>query len=214
MRRVITVHGGRFDPDSVRPKIDAIVTQFDKYVGGWGVKTAKSKHAVMGPVAKILERAETGKWDAQALTGYALRVHEMNPKARGYLSPAARLALEDGTSELVALCREVPVTAVAKVVERVDYSLYYVRRKKGIEWLEKTRQMFMRFLRDRYSGDLGALTQAWGKDAKDIGAFDDVRYPSIKSDTYRRASPTRKSDTDEFWKQYADQAAEEEDENA
>ena len=213
MRKVITVRGGRFDLDSVRPKIEGIVIQFDKYLDEYPVKTAKSKHAVIGPVAKILERAQTRKWDAQALTGYALRVHEMNPKARGYLSPAARLALEEGTAQLVTLCREVPVTAVAKVVERIDYSLYYARRKKGIEWLENTRQMFIRFLQEKYNGNLGALTEAWGKDAKDIGAFDEIRYPSNKSETYKKAGTARKSDIDAFWKQYADQAAEEEDEN-
>lgn len=213
MRKVITVHGGRFDIDSVRPRIEGIVTQFDKYLDEYPVKTAKSKHAVMGPVAKILERAQTRKWDAQALTGYALRVHEMNPRARGYLSPAARLALEDGTAQLVGLCREVPVTVVAKVVERIDYSLYYVRRKKGIERLESTRQMFVRYLQGKYNGSLAALTGAWGKDGEGIGAFDEIRYPSNKSETYKKAGAAKKGDTDEFWKQYADQAAEEEDEN-
>jgi hypothetical protein len=215
MRRIITVRGGRFDLDSARPKIESIVEQFDKYLDEYPVKTAKSKHAVMGPVAKILERAQTRKWDAQALTGYALRVHEMNPKARGYLSPAARQALEEGTTQLVALCREVPVTAVAKVVERIDYSLYYVRRKKGIEWLENTRQMFIRFLRDKYNGDFGKLADAWGKDAKDISDFDELRYPSDKNEAYQKAGTAKRGDIDEFWKQFADQAArEEEDENA
>jgi hypothetical protein len=216
MRKVITVRGGRFDLDSVRPKIESIVMQFDKYLDEYPVKTAKSKHAVMGPVAKILERAQTRKWDAQALTGYALRVHEMNPKARGYLSPAARQALEEGTTQLVDLCHNVPVTAVAKAVERVDYSLYYVRRKKGIEWLENTRQMFIRFLRDKYGNDLGKLAESWGtKDAKDIDGFDEIRYPSDKNEAYKKAGVVKKSDIDKFWEQYADQAArEEEDENA
>ncbi len=215
MRKVITVRSGRFDLDSVRPKIESIVMQFDKYLDEYPVKTAKSKHAVMGPVAKILERAQTRKWDAQALTGYALRIHEMNPKARGYLSPTARQALEEGTAQLVALCREVPVTVVAKVVERIDYSLYYARRKKGIEWLENTRQMFIRFLQDKYNDNLGALTDAWAKDAKDISTFEEIRYPSDKSETYKKAGAAKKSDIDKFWEQYADQATrEEEDENA
>lgn len=214
MRKVITIRGGRFDLDSVRPTIESIVVQFDKYLDEYPIKTAKSKHAVMGPVAKILERAQTRKWDAQALTGYALRVHEMNPKARGYLSPLARQALEEGTARLVALCCEVPVTAVAKVVERIDYSLYYVRRKKGIERLEKTRQMFIRFLKDRYNGNLNELTAAWGKDAKDISSLDEIRYPSNKSETYKKSGSAKKTDIDNFWEQYADQAAEEEDENA
>jgi hypothetical protein len=214
MRKVITTRGGRFDLDSVRPRIEHVVVSFDRYLDEYPVKTAKSKHAVMGPVAKILERAQTRKWDAQALTGYALRIHEMNPKSRGYLSPEARQALEEGTEQLVLLCREVPVTAVAKVVERIDYSLYYVRRKKGIEWLEKTRHMFIRFLQEKYDSDFTKLAAAWGvKEAKDLHDFDGIRYPS-RGEAYKKYSPTRKGDTDDFWKQFADQAtSEEEDEN-
>ena len=63
MRKVITVRGGRFDLDSVRPQIGQIVALFDQYLDEYPVKTAKSKHAVMGPVAKILERVED--WPAE-----------------------------------------------------------------------------------------------------------------------------------------------------
>lgn len=213
MRKVITVHGGRFDLDNVRPQMEVIVKLFDQYLDEYPVKTAKSKHAVMGPVAKILERAATRKWDAQALTGYALRVHEMNPKSKGYLSPTARQALEEGTTQLVALCREIPVTAVTKVVDRIDYSLYYVRRKKGIEWLENTRQMFVRFLQEKYGNDFGQVVAAWGeKDTKGIDSFSNIRYPSDKSDTYKKSCDAKKGDIDMFWQQYADQAIREEEE--
>jgi hypothetical protein len=213
MRKVIMVHGERFDLDSTRPRMEAIVGLFDQYLDEYPAKTAKSKHSVMGPVAKILERAATRKWDAQALTGYALRVHEMNPKAKGYLSPTARQALEEGTAQLVALCREIPVTAVDKVVERIDYSLYYARRKKGIEWLESTRQMFVRFLQEKYSNDFGQFTAAWGeKDAKGMESFAAVRYPSDKSEAYKKSGTAKKSDVDAFWQQFADQATREEEE--
>ena len=213
MRKVITMRSGRFDLDSVRPQIEAIVALFDQYLDEYPVKTAKSKHAVMGPVAKILERAATRKWDAQALTGYALRVHEMNPKAGGYLSPTARQALEEGTAQLVDLCREIPVTAVAKVAERIDYSLYYARRKKGIERLESTRQMFIRFLRDKYGDDFDRLRNAWGeKDTQGIEGFADLGYPSDKTDTHKKAGAAKKNDIDAFWQQYGDQAIREEEE--
>ena len=93
------------------------------------------------------------------------------------------------------------------MVERIDYSLYYTRRKKGIEWLENTRQMFIRFLQDKYNNDLNVLVTAWGKkDTKDISKFDDIRYPSDKNETYKNAGAAKKGDIDEFWKQYADQA--------
>jgi hypothetical protein len=214
MRKVITVHGGRFDLDSTRPRMETIVGRFDQYLDEYPVKTYTSKHAVMGPVAKILERAATRKWDAQALTGYALRVHEMNPKAKGYLSSTARQALEEGTAQLVALCREIPITAVDKVVERIDYSLYYARRKKGIEKLESTRQTFVRFLQEKYGNDFRQLAASWGeKDAKGIENFSDARYPSDKSDAYKKSGAAKKSDIDAFWQQYADQATREEEED-
>lgn len=214
MRKVIMVRGGRFDLDSVRPEIEAIVSLFDRYLDEYPVKTAKSKHAVMGPVAKILERAATRKWDAQSLTGYALRVHEMNPRARGYLSPTARRALEEGTAQLVELCGTIPVTAVAKVVERIDYSIYCARRKKGIEWLENTRQMFVRFLQDKYHGDFTQLVAAWGEeDTKDMDNFAGAHYPSDKSEAYKKASEAKKADIDAFWQQYQDQAVREEEES-
>jgi len=213
MKKVIMVHSGRFDLDAVRPRMDNIVRLFDQYLDEYPPKTARSKHAVMGPVAKILERAATLKWDAQALTGYALRAHEMNPKAKGYLSPAARQALEEGTAQLVDLCSEIPVTAVAKVVERIDYSLYYARRKKGIERLENTRQMFIRFLQGKYADDYERLVAAWGdKDTRGMSGFEDAYYPSDKSAAYQKSGTAKKRDVDEFWQQNADQAIREEEE--
>ena len=59
---------------------------------------------------------------------------------------------------------------------------------------------------------MSALTGAWGKDAKDISSFDEVRYPSDKGETYKKAGTAKKSDIDKFWTQYADQAAREEEE--
>lgn len=73
--------------------------------------------------------------------------------------------------------------------------------------------MFVRFLQGKY-GDFAKLATAWGdKDAKDIASFADLRYPSDKSEAYKKAGAARKADIDEFWKQYADQAVREEDEN-
>jgi len=216
MRKVIAVQSEHFDLDSIRPKLESIVGKFAQYLDDYPIKTVRSKHALMGPVAKILERAQTRNWDAQSLTGYAMRVHEMNPKTRGFLNPFALQALEEGTVELVALCHEVPVTVVAKVVERIDYGVYYVRRKKGLERLEDTRQMFIRFLKIKYDSDFDRLAEAWGeKDIKDIKSFDGIRYPSAKNGVYKGAGPATKNDIDEFWTQYADQAAreEEDDEN-
>jgi len=143
MRRLIMNTGERFDLDSIRPNIEEIVAAFDRYLDEYPVKTAKSMHSLMGPVPMILDGARVRKESIQTLVGRAVRLHEMNPRTKGYLPPSALGALETATTKLLDLCNQVPVTAVTKVTERIRYSIYYERRKKGIEWMEQTRQMFI-----------------------------------------------------------------------
>jgi len=198
MRKPITVQCRRFDLDSIKPKMESIICAFDTYLDGYAVKTARSKHAIMGPVAKILERAQTRRWDVEGLVGYALRIHEMNPKSHGFISLEARAALERGTKEVIELCRDVPVTSVAKVIERLDYSIYYRRRVKALTRIEKIRSAFVNYLKDQYPDD-NALALAW----KEKGlTFESVRYPSQSSDSYKKAKGSKKDDIDGFWNQY------------
>jgi len=206
MRSPIAIQRSRFDLDSIKPRISGIVDAFDRYLDGYPVKTARSKHSVMGPVAKILERAQTRKWDPESLIGYALRVHEMNPRSYGIIAPGTRDALEQGTRTLIELCNEIPVTAVAKIVERIDYSIYYRRRKKGLERMEAIRSAFADYLKARYHDDAAALAEAW--EEKGL-TFEDVRYPSRTSEAYKRAKGARKNDIDGFWNQYKGEKREE-----
>jgi hypothetical protein len=194
MRQLIMTKGERFDIESVRPDIEEIVDAFDRYLDEYPVKTAKSMHSLMGPVPMILDGARIRKESVQTLVGRAVRVHEMNPRAKGYLPPSALEALEKATTKLLDLVKRVPVTAVTKVTERVRYSVYYARRKKAIEWLEQTRQEFINFLRSRYADDK-ALAQAWGEEGL---TFDEVRFPSNKNEAYRKANDAKKADIDAF----------------
>lgn len=210
MRQLIMTKGGRFDIETVRPKIEAIVDAFDRYLEEYPVKTARTMHGLMGPVPMILDGARVRKEDAQTLVGRAVRAHEMNPRTRGYLSPAALEALETATRELLALCAEVPVTAVTKVAERIRYNVYYTRRKKAIERLEEIRNDFIRFLRGRY-GDDSALAAAWGE--KDL-TLDGVRFPSRTGDSFAKANNAKKQDITDFWASIGtEEAVEEEEEN-
>ncbi len=210
MRQLIMTKGGRFDIETVRPKIEAIVDAFDRYLEEYPVKTARTMHGLMGPVPMILDGARVRKEDVQTLVGRAVRAHEMNPRTRGYLSPAALEALETATRELLALCAEVPVTAVTKVAERIRYNVYYTRRKKAIERLEEIRSNFIKFLRGRYADD-SALVNAWGE--KDL-TFDGVRFPSRTSDSFTKANNAKKQDITDFWASMgAEEPVEEEDEN-
>ena len=194
MRQLVMTRGERFDIDTIRPEIESIVNAFDRYLDDYPAKTAKSMHSLMGPVPMILDGARVKKESAQALVGRAVRAHEMNPRTKGYLPPRALEALETATTKLLDLCNRVPVTAVTKVTERIRYSVHYVRRKKGIEWLEQTRQEFISFLRGRYP-DVESLAAAWAE--KDL-TFDGVRFPSQKNDAYKKANAAKKGDIDAF----------------
>lgn len=194
MRQLIMTKGERFDINTIRSEIEEIVNVFDRYLDEYPVKTSKSMHSLMGPVPMILDGARLRKESVQTLVGRAVRAHEMNPRTKGYLPQSALEALETATTKLLELCNRVPVTAVTKVTERIRYGVYYVRRKKAIEWLEHTRQEFIHFLHSRYADDK-TLAQAWGEDSL---SFDQVRFPSNKNEAYRKANATKKADIDAF----------------
>ncbi|MEM3433636.1 MAG: hypothetical protein QXP27_05630 [Candidatus Methanomethyliaceae archaeon] len=196
MRTPIFVRVERFNLENVASEIEAIRDCFDRYLDSYPVKSARSKHSLMGPIGKVLQEARTGKWDAESLAGYALNIHLSNPKAKGYIGPEARQALQEGIDRLLKLLKKVPVTAQDKVVDRIDYGLYFVRRAKGLEWLEGVRQEFIAFLRARY-GSPEKLAQVWGGKPEDYGAdFANVPYPSRRM--FDEATGQKKTDISEF----------------
>jgi hypothetical protein len=192
----VFVRVGRFDLESVTPEIEAIRRCFDRYMDSYPVKSSRSKYSLMGPIGKVLQEAQTGKWDAQSLTGYALNIHLSNPKAKGYISQEARQALREGIDKLFVLLRAIPVTAQEKVVDRIDYGLYFTRRAKGLEWLENLRQEFVSFLRNKY-GTPEKLAGSWGGKPEDYGAdFAKLPYPGKKM--FNEATGQKKTDISEF----------------
>lgn len=193
MRKPLVTRGERFDLSTVSQQIEEVIDAFDRYLEASPYRLGRTKHAVMGPVAKVLERAGSGHWSAEALAGYALRVHEMNPKARGFVPPEARSAMERGVQELIRLTHMVPVTALGKVLERLEYGLYYRRKKRASEWMEGIRKEFEKFLRSRYKS-VEALREAW----KDHNATFEI-YPSRKNEAYWKGKGKRKEDIDAFY---------------
>lgn len=205
--------GARFKIETLQPDIGEIVRLFDRYLDGYPVKTSKSMHSLLGPIPMILDGARVRKESVQTLIGRAVRFHEMNPKSKGFVSAETLASLEIATKKLLDLCLDrerLPLTAISKVTERIRYSVYYERRKKGIEWLERTRVAFVGFLKEKYSND-GALITAWGEKT---AVIESVNFPSDKNDGYKRANTAKKADIDEFRTIYADaQVSEEDDEN-
>ncbi len=205
MRKPIVTKENKFDPKTVNHRIEKIIDAFDRYLENSPYRIGRSKHAVMGPVAKILERAQTGSCSLADLSGYAVRMHEMHPKSSGFISDTAQIHLETGIRELMALIDEVPVTALPKIMEKIDYGLYYYRRKKSIEWLGEIRQKFEEYLRSKYATE-DELKKAW-KDKK--ASFSGV-YPSRSNKAYIESKGTRRQDIDDFWQSLGEQDFEEE----
>jgi hypothetical protein len=174
------------DPEEIRKQILDIVDHFDVYLDAFpGAKAGRSKHAVMGPVAKVLDRLRHGRGDVEDTVGYALRVHEGNPRAAGFISPDALGHLKDGTAKLRVLLGAVPAGTVARTVERIDYAVYFRRREKSVAFMHEMSEKFSSYVdedpgrRQKWFAKLPHFPSRSGKwfeklDEKlkaDIGAF-------------------------------------------
>ncbi len=207
MRRIIMLmpNEQKLSEGDVTAQIEEIVTLLDGYLEEYPVKNARSKHALMGPVAKVLDRAKAGKWAAEPLTGYALRMHEMNPRIYGgYISPTAVENLRRGIEKLLLLCQTIPITALATTVEQIDYSLFFQRRKKGLEWLEGQGQNLRQFLQEKYDDD-AAFRKAWALKRSDTVTLDTIRYFGSSNKRYRDGNESLKADMDEFYQKMREQ---------
>ena len=216
MRKVITLKAEKpkLIQDEIKAKVAEVINLFDAYLDEYPVKSAKSKHAVMGPVAKVLDRAQAGQWDTEPLTGYALRMHEMNPRVKGYISQTAVQNLRAGTEALMRLCHEVPVTVLATTIEQIDYGLYFQRRVKGTAWLEAQGKALSIYLQSKYNNDEAAFRKAWGLANKDKATLQAMHFFGVGSKRYKDGTPTLKADMDAYYVQMQDpEAIEEEEEN-
>jgi hypothetical protein len=159
----------------------------------------------MGPVGKILSEVKSGRRDPASLKGYAIRVHEA---ARRNPSPTSLEALEKGIDELVGMLAEAPVTAHDRLLDRLDYGLYYDLRKKALESKEARRRAWVGFLRDKY-GSEAKLSEAW---SEEIGSFDELYLPRKSEGSKAKRASTRQQDIAAFWEAQGAAVAEEEDE--
>jgi len=73
MKSLTFVHASRLDLNELGPRVVSIRDHFDKYLDEYPVKSARSKHGLLGPVGKILQEAKGDRWDAISLDGYALK---------------------------------------------------------------------------------------------------------------------------------------------
>jgi len=192
MRTPIWVRVTPYDIDSAQPQIDAVRQCFSRYLDSYIPKSSASKHGLMGPVGKILTEAKSGRSDPDYLKGYVVRVHELSQKRSP--SPDAMRALEEGIEHLAKLLRDAPPTAHDQVLDRLDYGLYFARRKRFLEWLEERDRLFREWLRQKYE-QLPSVASAW---SRKIEAWGMIRYGGRGSQTYKAAATSQREDLDAF----------------
>jgi hypothetical protein len=174
-RSLIVVQQQPYDWEKAKPHIQEVAMHFAAYLDEFRSKRdSYSKHAVLGPVGKLLSKATSGERNLESLLGFTVRIHEMS-NISSYLSPQALEHLREGAGQLISLLDEAPLAARERIVAQVDDATYYLRRKQDAEFLEGRRQAFAAFLRERYDGDETELQSAWSKE--DV-TFDEVPYPS------------------------------------
>ncbi len=166
--RLYAVQLKRFDAKKLQPEIEAIASGFANYLAEWRT-SGGSRHALMGPVARVLDFARRGESNFGEIIGRALRAHEM---AMPYLSPVARQNLEDSTRRMLLLIDQVPLTARRRILEQIEYHVFYLRRIDLLHRLEKISDAWRQYLEDKYK-DISALRAAW----KDTRYTDFSRLP-------------------------------------
>lgn len=206
MRVPIAVQIKPFDVETAQPEIDVARQAFTRYLDDVPRKSTRSKHGLMGPVGKILSEVKSGRRDAASLKGYAIRVHEASGRSP---SPAGLEALEQGIDHLLGILAWVPVTAHDRVLDRLDYGLYFDLRKRAVEAKEARRQAWVGYLRDKYGGEAG-LSEAWGEE---VVSLDEVYLPRKAEGAKGKKATARQRDIAAFWEsQGAIAMVEEEDE--
>ncbi len=193
MRAPITVQVRPFDMESVQPQIDLAREAFGRYLEDVPWRSRRStKHGLMGPVGKILGEVKSGRRDATSLKGYAVRVHEATGRSP---SQAGLEALEAGIDHLVGLLAEAPVTAHDRILDRLDYGLYYDLRKQALVSKEKRRQSWIEFLQAKYE-TANRLSEAWGEH---VARFEDLYLPKSAEGSKGGRASVRQQDVAAFW---------------
>ena len=157
-RPLYVVRPERFDANELKPKIEAIASSFATYLDEWR-GTGGSRHALMGPAARVLDLVRRGQADFGEIMGRALRMHEM---AAPYLSPGGRQSLEQGVRELLDVIDRCPLAARRRVLEQVEYHVYYLRRLEFLRRMEAVYNAWRNFVQQKYGGDIAAVQHAWG----------------------------------------------------
>ncbi len=130
----------------------ALIRYLDTYKPPDKARRSESKHALMGPVGKLLARVTvTGDINWDALKGYVLSIHKNLQEQRGMSAEAAE-RLDEAVESLAKLREMLPPTKWLRTIEDIDDEVYFnlfkgklVAQRKGI------RRSFIEWLKQNYT---------------------------------------------------------------
>ncbi|HEC79167.1 MAG TPA: hypothetical protein ENI34_08525 [candidate division WOR-3 bacterium] len=201
MRSIIMVTSGEINLKERKEKINNLVKKLSEYLDFYSVSNTSSKYSVMGPVSKIIEMSKNRKNTPEFIKARALRMHEMN-RISGYVSNEAIQVMEKAIDELLNFRQELLPTELPRVMEMIDYEVYFCRRKKNIQELEQIREDFINYLKKTYNNKLNDLKSKWGK--QHITDWNDIRFPTKTGKYFKEGNEKQKEDIRNFWQQHKD----------
>lgn len=170
---------------NVNEIVEEISNKFNTYLENLNVR-ATSKHALMGPVGKVLQQMKEGKLDVDFLKGYGIRVHKSDASIATRLDVTTLQSFEEGIQMLSKLLSLVPRHLRPRVIELIDYKIYYKREKANVDFWEKWRKDFEDFLKKRYKKIEEAIEKCKLEELskkKEIKDFQDIVHLPKRSRT-------------------------------
>jgi len=201
MRQIIMVNLGDVNLKERKEEINNLVKKLSEYLDFYPIGKNPTKYERMGPVGKIIGMAKNRKNTPEFIKARALRIHEMN-RISGYVSSEALQILEEAVDELLEFRQQLSPIELSRIMEMIDYEVYFNRRKKSILELEQIKKEFIEYLKDIYNNNLNDLKSRWEK--QDIPDWDDIKFPTKSGKYFQEGNDIQKEDIKKFWEQHKD----------
>jgi len=198
LRQPIAVEVTSFDLSKAEPQIDAAVRAFAEYVEQVPrSKSTRSKYGLLGPAGKAITEVKSGRYHRDSLIGYTLRTQE-NARAGQYVADLrldAVSALEKAVDQILGVLKAAPEPYHSTILDRLDYGLFYRLRRAQLESKEAARQIWIRFLEEKYAS-AKAISGAWSRSITDLQA---LPLPTKHPPKGQRRSEAEQADIEEFY---------------
>jgi hypothetical protein len=114
-------------------KIEEAQTQLYTYLSDFTPRTpANSKHAIMGPVGKLLNIISASKFrdNIDSYVGYITNIH--GQQSTKNLTQTGMLNLKNAVITILAFRETVSERAFLKILSSIDYAVYYLKMREKV----------------------------------------------------------------------------------